>query len=328
MNLQISHRLLPEGDTTGETILPIIGKMINAALSFVELSEESLETLAITDDTEFGPVIHKLQDEAGLAPAYTDHDMHKAVAKTIAKHRDDRITNSIVILDNIVAQVAMGAQAGDDLDKWDQDSQFCFYIFTHEVGHCKDNVLRPEPEEIPLLVNGEFRVQQIAKYYFSILMGEFAACVHSAGVMTEAVHQAEVKAWHDDVNEILSNIKKLVREYQSDRNKLYDLALFSAQGFWVIILQYTKIIGSKIGNPNLDQTPPAWIANNTRIEELLSKVTSTLREMWSKYPSWSITSVVEFLALWKLLALAHGYRFEETDGADALYLDHKSIFEK
>jgi hypothetical protein len=326
MNLQISQRLLPQGDTTGESILPIIKTMLTSALSFVGVSQDVLEAVIITDDIEFGPSIHKLQNEAGLALSYTNTDMHSAVAKTIANRQDDRLSNSIVILDNIIAQVMTGAQTGEDIQLWDKDSQLCFYILTHEIGHCKDNTLRPSQEDVPPHVKGEFRVRQIARYYGSILMSEFAACAHSATAMTDCLLQEERRTWRTDAKELMGKIRKGVLEYQLDNEKLRDLAFLSAQGFWVILLQHAKIIGSMIGNPELNQTPSPWIAEDSEIEELFAKSARELRKMWSNYPAWSEASNRVFFDLWKSLSLAHGFNFEETVEADGLYLDAKKIF--
>ena len=326
MNLQISQRLLPQGDTTGESILPLIRTMLTSALSFVGACQDALEAVVITDDTEFGPTIHKLQTEAGLTTSYTNSDMHRAVAKTIANRQGDQISNSIVILDNIIAQVMTGAQTGEDIRLWDKDSQLCFYVLTHEIGHCKDNILRPNQEDVPLHVKGEFRVRQIAQYYRSILMSEFAACAHSATAVTDCLLQEEIRTWRTDAKEILSNIRKGVLKYQLDNEKLRDLAFLSAQGFWVILLQHAKIIGFVIGNAELDQTPPLWIDENSEIQELFAKSTKELREMWIKFHAWSDASTLIFLDLWKSLSLAHGFNFEESGGADALYLDRNKIF--
>jgi hypothetical protein len=104
MQLQISHRLLPQGDSTGAFITLFITTMMNSAFSFVELSEEYLETLAITSPEEFGPTIHRLQTEAGVAHGYTAHETHQAVAKLyqtpfaqkeetgLAKRLDDQVS--------------------------------------------------------------------------------------------------------------------------------------------------------------------------------------------------------------------------------------------
>jgi hypothetical protein len=294
--------------------------MIYSALSIVDVSEESLETVVVADEKEFGPTIHQLQKEAGSAPDYTDNNTHKAVAKTIPRRQGDHITSSIVMRDMVVAEVAPDAMRTNNVAEWGPDSQFYIYIFTHEVGHCKDNVLRPDHEEIPLQISGRFTIQQVARYYFPIVLSEFAACVHSAGAMSEAIHRRQISGWQRDVKDSLVRIKKCVLEYRRDNSKLQDLGYESAQSFWFIIVQYAKIIGSIIGNPGLDPTAPAWITPSPEIEELLSKIDAGLEKIWGEYPAVSDTAAEKFLAIWKALALANGYRFEEGE-YDGLYLD-------
>ncbi len=325
MKLQISNAQLPTPDGTTESVIPIIRTIIGSALSIVELSQDGLERVVITNRDGFGPAVHRLQEDAGQPLSYTDNDIHQAAAKTIARHEGDRIVSSIILSDFIVARVMEAAQKSYELDEWDHNGQFCFYIVAHEVGHCKDHILRPDDEETSLQTDGVFSIRQIAKYYQSILMGEFAACVHSAGAVTDGVHKAHVEAWRTDSQSLLDQVKKHMREYQADHSRLRFLAFSASQAFWVIILQYAKLIGSSIGNEDLDPTQPSWITDDKEIEDVLKQVRSVLIDMWSEYPAWPGALVEKLFDLWKRLALTHGYRFVEELTSDGLFLDREKV---
>jgi hypothetical protein len=93
----------------------------------------------------------------------------------------------------------------------------------------------------------------------------------------------------------------------------------------VIILQYAKLIGSSIGNEDLDPTQPSWITDDKEIEDVLKQVRSVLIDMWSEYPAWPGALVEKLFDLWKRLALTHGYRFVEELTSDGLFLDREKV---
>lgn len=287
-----------------------------------------IEAVIISDEESFGPTIYSLQREAGVTPSYTDNEMYKAVGKTIAHHRSGSATSSIVFRDNFMAEILGDLQGGNNLESWGEDGQLSFYIFTHEVGHCKDNALRPESEEPSLIREGTFRIHQIAKYYGSILLSEVAACVHSAAAMTERTHQREIVRWQDEAEKILKGTTEQWRAYQRDNNLLRELAFYAAQSFWVIILQYAKLIGTGIGNTELSATGVPWYRTDdqiTAITAIFAEVKSVVEEIWVSYPAWAEEIADSLFHLWLRLAEAHGYRFVHQPKGDALYLDHRII---
>lgn len=144
--------------------------------------------------------------------------------------------------------------------------------------------------------------------------------------MTDRLHEQHTQAWRDDVGSLLAEVERLMWEYQRDHSKLYDLAVNASQDFWVIIVQYAKLVGSMVGNEGLDQTPSAWLGDNQEADDVLKGLSVALREMWGDYPAWSDSAAEKFFDLWNRLALAHGYRFVEGPEGVALFLDRQKIF--
>lgn len=135
---------LAEGET-GEGAVPFITNLVTSAATLVGVDAgEAVGKLVIADEGSFGPAVHELQTSAGRAPSYTDNDVHKAVAKTIALRDGGRTVNAIVVRDFVIGLIAEASQGGNDIAEWDDTGQLYFYALTHEVGHCKDNLLRPE----------------------------------------------------------------------------------------------------------------------------------------------------------------------------------------
>lgn len=325
MRLEISPRLWPDNSEGQQTINAMIQSVIASAVSLVDVSPDVIGAVILSDEESFGPTIHKLQQETGATPSYTDNEMYKAAGKTIAHHRSGTTTtSSIVFRDNFMAEILGNLQEGDNLESWDEDGQLCFYIFTHEVGHCKDNSLRPESEEVPLTREGTFRIHQIAKYYVSILLSEVAACVHSAAAMTERTHQQEISRWRDESGQILKGTTKQWRAYQRDNNLLGELAFHAAQSFWVIILQYAKLVGTRIGNPELSAIDITWRTDDQTVA-ILDEIKSAVEEIWRSYPAWTEEVADRFFSLWLRLSEAHGYRFAHQPDSDGVYLDHRII---
>lgn len=325
MRLEISPRLCPDDLEGQQTISAMVQSVIASAVSFVDASPDVIEAVILSDEGNFGTIIHKLQQVEGATPSYTDNELYKAAGKTIAHHRNGTTTSSIVFRDNLMAEILGNLQGGDSLESWGEDGQLCFYIFTHEVGHCKDNALRPESEEIPLTREGTFRIHQIAKYYGTILLSEVAACVHSAAAMTERTHQQEITRWRDESEQILKGTTKQWRAYQRDNNLLRELAFYAAQSFWVIIMQYAKLIGTRIGNPELSAADTTWYRTDAQTAAILDEVKSVVEEIWTDYPAWTDEIAGRLFPLWLKLAEAHGYRFVHQSEGDGLYLDHHII---
>lgn len=326
MRLEISPRLWPDNSEGQRTISAMIQSVIASAVSLVEVSPDKIEAVILSDEESFGPTIHRLQREAGATPSYTDNELYKAAGKTIAHHRSGTTTTStIVFRDNFMAEILGNLQGGDDLENWGEDGQLCFYIFTHEVGHCKDNALRPESEEILLTRHGTFRIHQIAGYYGSILLSEVAACVHSAAAMTEHTHRQEISRWRDESEQILKGTTKQWRAYQRDNNLLRELAFHAAQSFWVIILQYAKLVGTRIGNPGLSAADVTWYRIDEQTAVILDEIKSAVEEVWRSYPAWTEEVADRFFPLWLRLAESHGYRFVHQPESDGVYFDRRII---
>lgn len=325
MRLELGHKLLPDDAGLKSEIEKMIRLVVASSISVVNVQPDCIESIFIGDENEFGAAIHAIQKELGLALSYTNNAIYQAVGKTIAHHGNGKKSSSIVFRDNFMAEILGDLMGGKSLDNLGEDGQFCFYIFTHEVGHCKDNWLRVSDLDSSIANNGEFRIHQIAKYYIPIMLSELAACVHSSSAMTAQVFKREVIQWQKDVRTHIQETTNKWRSYQENNDLLKDLAFSAAQSFWVVTLQFAKLIGSQIGNPDLSSEAISWFRDSGPIPKILSEIEEAVKKIWLSYPAWTEDNAEPLLQLWHKLALANGYKFVHSPEGDAVYLDNSII---
>ena len=322
MKLELGHRLSPDNAESMKAVEGMIEHVIMSALALVEAPADCIESIIIGDETEFAAAIQLLQKENGLQPGYTKDLMFQAVGKTIPLHRSGKNNSSIIFLDNCMAEIM-----GDLMKEPGElgiDGQHCFYAFVHEVGHCKDNLLRIDVEDLPFPID-QFRVQKIARYYIPIVLSELAACVHSSKAMTPQLYEQQVSQWQEDSRQMMQQTLDRWRAYQTDNKLLTDLAYGAAISFWNIIVQFAKLIGSQIGEVSLSAESIHWHNNNAQIFSILSEIEEAIREIWLTYPVWAEDTGQPLLNLWHKLGLANGYKFIQSTESDGVMLNAASI---
>ena len=324
MRIEIGPTLQTDDENTRMQISRMVDSIVSAAVEFVKPETDDLEAIIITDDQNFGRVIEQLQSGSGLNPGYTDNDIHVAGAKTIPRRDGQRITSTIVYRDNLMAEMLGDLSRESDLSEWGQDSQFCFYLLAHEMGHSKDNRIRGLVENCERSFKGEFRVRKVADFYWTIVLSELAACVHSGSAASPTVFRNEIRQWQEDSTAYLNTVKSSWQQYHHQTKSLNLLAYDAAQGFWVILVQYAKLIGMQIGNANLESLEPSE-GLSTGTAAILKSTKKFLKLLWNEYPKWSGELNPSMMKIWQDLAAHYGYRFSEKGQHDALYLNNLSI---
>ena len=107
---------------------------------------------------------------------------------------------------------------------------------------------------------------------------------------------------------------------QQDDSRLRNLAFDASQVFWIMLLQYSKLVGSRIGNSNLVDGSESFQALSGDVVSALKDAAATLRQIWNLYPAWTNTTGNDLLPHWQKLAQLYGYRFVQGQEGDALYL--------
>jgi hypothetical protein len=117
------------------------------AVADLAVPATAIDKIIIADEKSFGTRVKEVQTALGRTYGHTDNDVRKAVAKTLPHaDTDSAVTNTIIIRDNVFAEVCH-TPGGLEFKDRNIDQQVFIYIVYHEVGHCKDNVLRRNIEE-------------------------------------------------------------------------------------------------------------------------------------------------------------------------------------
>lgn len=325
MRIEISPTLQPDDENFRQAIKTTIQDLILSAIETVEAQANDIDAVIITRQDDFGQTIHQLQSAAGVPQSYTNNDIHVAAAKTIAVQRDGHVVSTIVYRDNFMAEILGDIMGFNGEPTFGEDAQFCYYLLAHEIGHCKDNALRSLSEGSEPHFDGEFRVEKVANYYCSIVLSELAACVHSAPAMTLSTYAQEKERWLVDRDKYLKRVKESWQVYQRNHSHLRNLTFDSAQAFWIILLQYAKLAGSRIGNSNLPNDTDSWPHLNADVVSAFNDVDEALGQIWSLYPDWTDATGAALIQHWQKLAQLYGYRFVQNKAADDLYLDNSII---
>lgn len=325
MRIEICPTLQPEDENFRQAIVNTITETISSAVNVVEANPDDIDAVILVSQDDFGPTVNRLQVAAGQPESYTDNGIHVAAAKTLAAMRDGRVVSTVVYRDNFMAEILGDVMGVNGDPTFGEGAQFCFYLLAHELGHCKDNALRSDVGGSESRFQGGFSVEKVTNHYRPVVLSELAACVHSALAMRQGTYDQEWKRWHEDTGQYLSQLKNSWRTYQRDNSLLGNLAFDAAQVFWIMLLQYSKLVGSRIGNPNLVNGSESFQALNGDVVSALKDADATLRQIWNSYPAWTNTTGNDLLPHWQKLAQLYGYKFVQGQEGDALYLDNSII---
>jgi hypothetical protein len=266
----------------------------------------------------FAEAVQKIDPKQSL----TKSEDYICVGKTMSRRLEDgSIKSSCVLLAGIINEVLGVCIENKDFREWNLMEKQALYVIYHEFGHCMDAKYRFQ--ESKREVRGEdklFRIKNVFRYYSAILADELAACVFSANIMTGEVFELELQNTKAVILNNLKGLEAQKEEYRTDNSKLYELA-FSVSGlFWLVLIQYAKLIGNKIGNKKLEKsTIDVWDGASDKTAQILTVFGNNLSKYWRDYPNWNRDFHNSLFDAWNSLALEHGYYFIESPAADSLF---------
>lgn len=289
--------------------------ILQSCAAAVGVPSEAISRIVLAAASEYGAAIRS------IAPGEksTNNASATGMAKTISIADSTGRRSVVIMWAELFADVPGIPVAPGSVSERDRELMR-HYIACHELGHCKDNWLRGAAECPPLSVSGEFKIQSVAAYYHYILLSEFAACAHSSNAL-----DADTLTWERDHTDIIPNVLMTIREkrrtYAEEVNGLSDLAFMASGAFWTMLIQFGKLVGSRLAHPELrTQVPEAWLTNGRIAEDLFVREGRILEERWRSYPAWDDETPSELFELWRLLVENQGYCFEETANGDSLSL--------
>jgi hypothetical protein len=139
--------------------------------------------------------------------------------------------------------------------------------------------------------------------------------------MTPRTYEQELRDTNESIRKTLNEVERDRLKYSAGSMKLRQLASSSSEAFWMILVQYAKLIASGLGNPNLPERPAnVWKQGDVRLAEIIRDLCESVQVLCEKYPNWTQDPSEGLFELWYRLAKLHGYQFVQGEIVDALYL--------
>lgn len=319
MNVKIIIKGSKKESEEASVFADLIKQIILLCCNIINISPELIDNIIVTDEENYGIAIDSLKS----GEKYTKTDISLGVAKTISKNvNNEKTVSSIVFRFEYFQQIIEAYDLSKNINEWKLNDRYAIYLILHELGHCIDNNLRKSCDYVSLAGNNGFEIQQVAKYYYNILLSEFAACAHAAKSMTADLYLHELHGTQSSIFDLLENINNEKKLYDGDMKKLSHLAFFASGGFWFILVQYAKLQGIRLENKNLSKLPiDTWQCKNKMISDLLIYYFEILDGLWNKYPDWEDTPDDNILNIWYDLSLELGFKFVKTDEGDGVYFN-------
>ncbi|TSC54294.1 MAG: hypothetical protein LiPW30_718 [Parcubacteria group bacterium LiPW_30] len=278
----------------------------------IQLPIDSIEYIYIADEKSYAEKIREFNSQ------FTNNEMYVGVGKTIAHKRGDVITNTVLYRDFVVASIiAPLVEEKKFPDEFHPLAQLNFYVIYHELCHCLDSCNRRDIDDVPFRMDGKFSVRQIAKFYQKVLASEFAASFLAGFSMTKVAYCEESKNVLDCLGKSLQLLEKEKENYRLGIMSLYKLAVTAAMTFWLLMIQYSKLIGCLLGNPDLTGVPVACLWPS--LNPILGCLAEKLQKSQMQYPKWDSQKFDDIFFIWQDVGLSFGYRFVEGE-IDAVYL--------
>lgn len=299
---------------------------IRALASLIGLPIEALSAVWIVADEEYGSTISEIAPDEG----YTENEMFLGAAKAI--HRKDEngaVENVVVLRDWVffpackylvelaenshqeIVQTASPAETGE----------LHASIVLHELGHCKDAVLRNEQFSQASIIPSQHWIARWNHYYTPILASEFAACLHSSLLPSTSLFSYENEETKGTASKIANQLKHIKTEPGSSQERLDRVAQTVPGLLWMLLIQYGKLVGSKLGQPNFrDMEIQLWDGCSEVSATIMRSFFRALADTWEHYPNWSLETFAFALRTWHELAESFDYQFVAGAESDRVFL--------
>jgi len=299
-------------------LLQFIEKLLNHCLKKMGLSSKDIGRVIFADQDHYATAIKDISGHM----SYTNDVDYISVGKTVSKRLNSgHILSDITLRSGIIDKIVGGVLNNCDISRWDESEQQALYTIYHELGHCKDGKIRQDITT-PHIVNStnKFKIRQICDYYRHILLGELSASVHSGLFMTAKVFERKLSDTILKIEKKLTYIDELMDKYSKDHSILYELAFTVGGLFWFILIQYSKLIGTRISNKRLrDHELILWKEASTSAYSIILEYDRLISSAWCVYPNWDSNLFHDLDSTWESLSLSFGYKFVHSDQGDALY---------
>lgn len=299
-------------------VLAMTEELFMGAATNIGLPVGQLSLVLVADDARYAEAIDRIQPGAG----YTNHPSgYRGMAKTaMLQELDGTKSSAIVIHLHALSGVLAAVFGAEGIERNPLAEQSCTYLLYHELGHCLDNLKRPDRTDPPAVRPGYgFEISQFARYHAHIVEEEYVASAFAAPWMTSSVY-AEIFSLMTTQLEIgRDEAVRLQSEYYGDPSKLTLLASSVAGWCWSLLVQFAKMAGSRQINTHLAKSSPTWVeADDEVVVGLLKEFELNLSHHWSLYPGWQMPPAF-MRETWETLALFEGFKFLEDERGSAIF---------
>lgn len=297
-------------------LIDFIRDIMSKALDDYKFTENLIDYVIIADDSNFKNALIKY----GNQKTYTKNEHFVAVGKIIENYNNGALTHSIVFHISVFNNVIAGMMKGSDIDKWESNEAKFHYVIYHEIAHCIDAHTRGVKKIHPLLGDdGKFRIHSVGNYYSDILLDEFYCSVLSADAMFH-------KAFNSDLSELKQNMTDRIndalitrKDYNKSDESLLNIAYDISGLFWFILIQYSRLIGYKIGNNKYKNLSINFLKDNIEANKLMMQFEEYLKMLWKQYPAPPSEINEQLFKIWQNFALIFGYKFETYNNGDGIF---------
>jgi len=219
-----------------------------------------IEKIIVASNENYGNAIIMLDSNS----TYTNNRNNIGIAKTIGKI----IIIKDYVLDNFI----------NNFD----NAESHFTIF-HEFGHSKDNSIRTTSNLETL--SRPFSVDNVTKYYSSIILDEFAANMFASNFITDSIFDSLYLNKCDDLQNTLNGFSSYHRSLNEDDK-------FNLSGdIWILIYKLLEIYSLAFFLKKIHKVLLPKELKRMRLKKLL-------KSLYRRYPNWNNIDNKNLEKLW------------------------------
>lgn len=286
------------------------------ACELIGLNANKISTIHIADHDNYTKAISSVCENE----SFSCNEYYVGVGKSITITQNGNVEHHLVYKIDIIYGLILYVK-NKNTEK-DYAERLSMEMFLHEFGHIVDNEARGKLEPIKPLDISYFSIDKISLYYTSILISEFFACLHSAFSGTELVFIDQNLGDNSNFETMFKKNTDLRIDYINNRTSLKNVAYSASQFFWMILVQYSKLIATKLGNNKLNSMEiKLFNSCPHEVASLLAQLEDILSSLINAYPVIPEEAVNNIFEIWHNVALRFGFFFAKGLEGDAVYFD-------
>lgn len=297
-------------------LIEFIEGLVKYACETMQFDASETTSIAIAEPDQYKEAVSYFD----IGETASNNDYYVGVGKSYSRSING--VNNHYLIYNINVILGIVSALGNKNRPMSHEENICYNVFFHEFGHLVDNQARKLFTATKTLDPQKFCIDSVAAYYTELLIGEFFASYHSAFAFAAVLFSEQNNDDNSTFEKALDNIINLKTRYVEDKNVLFKLAYDVSQLSWVILTQYSKLIGVNLGNKNRVsieiQLFQSASPNMTRILKKLNEILIDCRNNYPKIPKDAIPSLIE---LWHKTSLSIGFKFTKSSNGDSVYFD-------